>query len=423
MRRRATAAAVAIAIAGTGSLAFGQDIRMLEAEGEGAKYWPRWRGPTGQGEVRTGTYPDRWSPTEGIKWKIAVPGRGNSSPIVWGDRIFLTTAYDGGRRLALLAFRRADGSRLWETAVPKQQGVEYGHGKNGFASATPITDGERVYASFGMHGIMATDLEGRLLWHAPVGELSNYHGTAGSPVLYRDSIIVFHDAGYRTSFVGAFDKRTGKALWRTPRNESIGWGSPIVIRAGTRDELIVSSENRVYSYDPATGKPLWVVNGNTWEVVPTPIVGHNLLFCSSGRQGPTIAIRPGGSGDVTRTHVAWTSPRGSPFVPSAVMVGEVIYLVNDMTSIVTALEAKSGKSLFQGRLGRARREGFTASPVAVNGKVYFTNDEGETYVIEAGTTFNLLHVNQLGETTYASPALVDGVWYFRTQTSLVAIGA
>lgn len=396
-------------------------VYLIEVQGEAAKYWTRWRGPSGQGLVKSGSYVDRWSESGPFAWRVAVPGSGNSSPIVWGDRIFLTTAYDGGARLSLLCFRRSDGKLLWELRAP-QNGLEYAHGKNGHASATPVTDGERVYASFGSNGMIAADLNGKLLWHQPVGRLENYHGSAGSPVLHDGRVIIYQDAGSTGSFVAAFDSKTGKPLWRTPRRETVGWGTPIVIRAGARDELIVSSQRRVYAYDPASGRELWTVAGNTYEVIPTPVVAHGLVFCSSGRAGPTLAIEPGGSGDVTSTHVAWSTPKGSPFVPSGIVVGDVLYLVNDMQSIVTAYEAKSGRLLFQGRLGDARREGFSASPVALDGKVFLTNDEGETFVIEAGREFRMLHVNRLGERTLASPALVDGRWYFRTASSLVAIG-
>ena len=166
---------------------------------------------------------------------------------------------------------------------------------------------------------------------------------------------------------------------------------------------------------------MWTVRGNTYEVIPTPVVGHGLVFASSGRAGPTIAIRPGGTGDVTATHVAWSSPRGSPFVPSGIVVGDLLYLINDMQSILTVYDAVSGKLAYQDRLGTAVREGFSASPVHVNGKIFFTNDEGQTFVVEAGKTFKLLHVNELGEQTLASPALVDGTWYWRTASSLRAI--
>lgn len=398
------------------------EVRMIEVVGEGAKYWPRWRGPSGQGYVADGQYNDTWSAKAAL-WKVNVPGRGNSSPIVWGDRIFLTTGYGNGDRLSMLAYSRADGKKLWETFIP-QNGVEYPHYKNGYASATPATDGQLVYASFGRHGLVALDFNGKIVWQHKFLRLDNYHGPAGSPVLYKDRVFIFQDvepAQGQTAFVGAFDKLTGKPIWITPRRENVGWGTPIVINTGERDELIVSSQYRVAAYDPQTGKELWTVRGNTYEVIPTPVVGHGLLFASSGRAGPTIAIRPGGSGDVTTSHVAWSSPRGSPFVPSGIVVGDLLYLINDMQSILTVYEAATGKLVYQDRLGVAMREGFSASPVQVNGKVFFTNDEGQTFVVEAGRTFKLLHVNELGEQTLASPALVDGTWYWRTATSLRAI--
>jgi outer membrane protein assembly factor BamB len=194
-----------------------------------------------------------------------------------------------------------------------------------------------------------------------------------------------------------------------------------VISAGARDELVVSSQRRVAAYDPMSGKELWTVRGMTFEVIPTPVVGEGLVFASSGRAGPTFAIRAGGSGDVTSSHVAWSTPKGSPFVPSGLVHEGLLYLINDMQSILTVYEAKSGALVYQGRLGTARREGFSASPVVVNGEVFFTNDEGETFVVKAGREFRLMHTNTLGERTLASPALVDGVWYWRTASSLVAI--
>lgn len=392
-------------------------VQMVPVEGEGARYWTRWRGPSGQGLVAGTGYVDRWSATENIRWRTPVPGRGNSSPIVWRDQIILTTAHDDGR-LAVLSYRRSDGVRQWETVVPTRTGRV--HQKNGHASATATTDGTRIYASFGSV-IVALSFDGRIQWRQDLGVIANYHGPAGSPLLYKDRLIVYQDQS-RGSFIAAFDTATGREIWKTPREASIGWGTPVAVRLGSRDEIIVNSEGRVQSYDPARGTELWSCRGSSYEVIPTPVVGAGLIFCSSGRAGPTLAIRPGGQGDVTRSHLAWSSQRGSPFVPSPILVGGILYMVNDMASIVTAMDAPTGRTLWQGRLGVATREGFSASPVAVGDKVFFTNDDGETFVLKAGPAFELLHVNRMGEPILASPALVDGRWFIRTASHLVAVG-
>jgi outer membrane protein assembly factor BamB len=406
-------------VAGPSVHVVGQDsgVRMVPVDGEAVQYWTRWRGPSGQGVVSGAGYPDTWSATENVRWKTPVPGRGNSSPIVWRDQIFLTTALDDGR-LAVLAFKRSDGARQWETVVPARTGRS--HQKNGHASATAATDGTRLYASFGSV-ILALTFDGTIVWRQDLGTIANYHGPAGSPLLYKDRLIVYQDQS-QASFIAAFDTATGRQVWRTARNASVGWGTPIAIRLGTRDEIIVNSQGQVQSYDPAHGTQLWSCGGSSFEVIPTPVVGFGMVFCSSGRAGPTLAIRPGGTGDVTGSHLSWSSPRGSPFVPSPILYGEQLYMVNDMASIVTAMEATTGRALWQGRLGVATREGFSASPVAVDGKVFFTNDDGDTFVLRAGPRFELMHVNRMGERILASPALVDGRWFIRTDRHLVAIG-
>ncbi len=412
-------AVACLVLAGGATFAQPADVRMVTVGGEGAKYWPVWRGPSGQG-LATGPYPDSWSATENVAWKKPVPGRGNSSPIVWGDRIFLTTAHDSGRRVSLVAFRRTDGTQLWETFAPDGR-TGRPHYKNGHASATPSTDGKLIYAFFGSRGLAAFDFNGKLVWHQDLGDVDNYHGSAGSPLLYKNRLILYQDFD-GGSFIASFDTATGKQVWRMPRRAFVGWGTPVAVRVGTRDEIVVSGQSSVTAYDPETGREIWVCDGNSYEVIPTPVVGHGLVFASSGRVGPTLAIRPGGKGNVTRTHLAWTSPKGSPFVPSPVLSGDRLYTVNDMASIVTSFEALTGKVLWQGRLGVAQREGFSASPVAVDGKVFFTNDQGDTFVLRDGPAFELLRTNHIGESTLASPALVDGRWYIRTDRSLFAIG-
>jgi outer membrane protein assembly factor BamB len=415
---------VVLVMAGAAGLfARAEDVRLVEVAGEGARFWSRWRGPSGQGLVAPGKYANTWSPTTHVKWKVPVPGAGNSSPIVWGDRVYLTTAQNNGAKLSLLAFSRADGKPLWESPIP-QKGIEHVHQKNGHASSTPVTDGKLIYASFGRHGLVAFDMTGRIVWHRQFGVIDNYHGPAGSPVLYKDRVFLYQDhegSPSQRAFIGAFEAATGKTIWETPRSETVGWGTPVVITASGRDELVVNSQRRVAAYDPATGRELWTVRGMTFEVIPTPVVGEDLVFASSGRAGPTYAIRPGGSGDVTSTHVAWSTPKGSPFVPSGIVHDGLLYLINDMQSILTVYEARTGSLVYQGRLGVAQREGFSASPVIVNGELFVTNDEGETFVVKAGREFKLLHTNTLGERTLASPALVDGVWYWRTASHLVAI--
>jgi outer membrane protein assembly factor BamB len=418
------AALLAGALATSRAELAGGSVAMVEPEGEAQAYWPRWRGPSGQGLARGEGYPDTWSETENVAWRTAVPGRGHSSPIVWKDRIFLTTSYDDDGRAAILAFRRGDGKLLWQAFGPDTT-HEKRHRKNSSASATPVTDGKRVYAFFGHKGLLAVGLDGKRRWHRSLGTFANYHGTAGSPLLYKDRLILFQDhkgTADGTAFIAAFDAADGRPRWRTEREGTVGWGTPVAVRAGGRDEIVVNGQHHVTAYDPETGRELWRAGGNTSEVIPTPVVGHGLVFCSSGRAGPTLAVRPGGRGDVTETHVAWKAAKGSPFVPSPVLYGDYLYMVNDMASVATCYRATTGAVVWQGRLGEARREGFSASPVAADGKVFFTNDGGETFVLKAGPEFEVLRVNRLGAPVLASPALVDGRIYFRSDRELIAIG-
>jgi outer membrane protein assembly factor BamB len=398
-------------------------VAMVPVDPPADRYWSRWRGPSGQGVVDTAThrYPDSWSATENVAWRVPVPGRGHSSPIVWDDRIFVTTAYDEGERRSVLAFSRTDGELLWETFAPPAP-VERMYPKNSHASSTPTTDGKLVYAYFGNHGLIAVDFAGRLQWHRSFGPVPTRHGSAGSPLLYRDRVVLYQDHdGPQGSFVAAFAKTSGEVLWRTPRRETVGWGTPVAIRLDARDEIVVSGEGRVYAYHPDTGEELWSCAGNLQEAVPTPVVGAGLLFCSTGRAGPTLAIAPGGRGDVTAERVRWRTARGSPFIPSPIVYDGRLYMVNDMASVASCHRAADGELVWQGRLGEARREGFSASPVALDGKVFFTNDDGDTFVLAAGDTFEILRVNPLGEQTLASPALVGGKWYFRTAGHLLCI--
>jgi len=403
-------------------------VSMVSPEGEAVKYWPHWRGPSMQGLVSGSGYPEKWSDTENVLWKVAVPGRGHSSPIIWEDRLFLTTASENGSRRSILCFDRSDGSLLWETVVPESS-VEQVHQKNSYASSSPTTDGERIYAYFDSAGLIAVDFEGKVVWHIDFGPISLYHGPGGSPLLYKDRIILFQDqvsfgrgTAANSGFIVAIDKETGQELWRKSREPKPGWGSPIAIQVDDHVEIIVSSSRNIEAYDPLTGNVRWNCLGNTMEVIPMPVVGHGMVYCSSGRAGPTLAIRPGGKGDVTDSHVVWSTPKGSPFVPSPLLLGEYIYTINDMASIASCHHAKTGELIGQFRLGEARKEGFSASPITVEGKIYFINDDGEAFVINPAPDFKLSHINSIGERMLASPALVDGKWYFRTDSHLICIG-
>jgi outer membrane protein assembly factor BamB len=242
--------------------------------------------------------------------------------MVWNDRIFLTTAAEDGSSRSVLCYRRADGTLMWKRPVP-QAPAEKLYAKNSYASASVSTDGTLVYAYFGNAGVVAVDFTGKVAWHVSLGTITLYHDPGGSPLLYKDRLILYQDQRLmdrnvpsEPGFIVALDKATGRELWRQARPPQPGWGTPIAIQVGSHVEILVNSSRRIEAYDPDSGKVLWYATGNMVEVIPTPVVGHGLVFCSSGRAGPTFAVRPGGSGDVTGTHVVWSTPKGSPFVPS-----------------------------------------------------------------------------------------------------------
>lgn len=404
------------------------DVRMVVPK-ESIGQWPNWRGPSGQGLVlrpekfMPPKYPDAWSDKDNILWKAPVPGQGNSSPCIWDHRLFLTTSYDKGQKRSFVCFDCNDGKKLWETTLPLELSEKV-QSKNGWASSTCATDGRIVVSYFGAMGVFCVDREGKHLWHYPVPEMNVFHGTACSPLIYKDKVIVFQDQQSKTgSFVVALDKNTGKELWKTPRKEKVGWGSPIAISVDGKDQIIVSSQDRVYAYDPKDGSPIWSCGGNLYEVTPTPVVGHGLLFCCSGRVGPTLAIRPDGKGDITKSDkLVWKVGAGSPFIPSPILVGDLLYTVNDVNSVIRCFDAKTGKMHWSERCGEEVKHGFSASPVAVDDKLFFTNDDGDTFVLAAGTQFKVLHVNSIGERMLASPAFVGGRWFLRSEKHLWCVG-
>jgi outer membrane protein assembly factor BamB len=390
--------------------------------------WPGFRGPTGQGIVYDTNIPLEWSDTKNVVWRKELPGRGNSSPVIWGQKLFVTAeserraddaplrAMDEAPSRLLLCYSLA-GELLWQHAAPQPAEHEVLYWKNTLASATPVTDGERVIAFFGNAGLVCCDPEGKRLWHVDLGTFPTTHGPASAPVLYQDLVILIQDQNKGKSLCAAFNKRTGARVWQRERKNSMGWSNPVLLRIGERDELIFNGSNAITSYDPSTGEELWTHAGTSIESIPMIASGGGLLFSTSGRNGPTFALRAGGNGDITDTHLVWRLERGGPHVPSPAYHDGRLYIAGD-TGIVTCLDAFTGETLWQKRL----RGRISASPLLVDDKLIFISEEGTTYIVKSGAQFELLAENALDETIYATPAVVGGRIYFRTNAGLVCVG-
>ncbi len=385
--------------------------------------WPGWRGPDRNGISHETNLPERWSKTEGIRWKIDVPGSGISNPIVSEDRVIVTAA-DGVRQsdLHIICYAREDGRELWHQRLWGTAPTRYHASKSSMATPAPVTDGRRVFAFFGTGDVFCIDMHGELQWQRSLageyGQFENRFAASSSPLLFEDAVLLQCDH-YGDSYVIALDQETGANRWKRDRPEAwLSWASPQLIPAGDGQfELIVSGSHKVDALDPRNGDKLWTVTGMSRECIPTPVFGDGYLYVVSGPKSPSMAIRPGGRGDVTETHVRWRNTRGAPFVPSAILVGDRYYLVDD-AGIATCLDAASGERVWQKRLSGA----FTASPVAGDGKIYFTNEDGETTVIAAGNGgFKRLARNSVGEPVYASPAIAQGCIFLRTNRHLLCI--
>ena len=415
--------------------------------------WAQFRGPDGQGVSAEKGLPDDWSATRNVLWKTAIPGRGHSSPVIWGDRIFLTTAIEGevvagakavrhvvdgqdfvhpeavgdDRRhtFKVLALAARDGRVLWEKVA--HEGVPYDsrHKKASFASQTPVTDGKLVYTFFGSEGLLfAYDMDGRLKWKAALGGIASVGvGVGTSPVLYKDLVILQcdEDNGDK-SFVTALDKRTGKLAWRVQRKVQVSWATPVLVRAGGRAELVTSGTEWIIAYAPATGAELWRAKGLESNAVPSPVVVGDVVVVSAGYpEKVAMGIRAGGSGDVTGTRVLWKYTKGTAYVPSPIAYGGYVYLVSDK-GILTCLDALTGEVKYEG--GRVPVPAtLMASPVAFDGKILLSSMEGDTFVIKAGPVHEVLKTNTLGEAIAASPAIAQGRIFIRGESHLYAIGA
>ena len=415
--------------------------------------WPQWRGPAGQGISTEKNLPTTWTATKNIKWKTPIEGLGHSSPIVWGKKIFLTTALDGdvipGRTpgvthkmadgsdfvhpdalgadrrhtFKVICIDRESGKILWQRVAYEGPVHDSRHKRASFASSTPATDGKYVFAFFGTEGLYAYDFNGKLLWKQDLGKLGTASvGYGVSPILYGNLVIMQCDESGLKSFIAAFDKKTGKEVWRAPRKVDVTWSTPVLVKAGKRTELVASAAEAIISYDPMTGKELWRHKGLESNAVNTPVVSNDMVVITSGYPLKiALALRAGGSGDVTGSkQLLWSYNKGTAYVPSPILYGDYLYLMAGNGSL-TCLEAKTGKVAYEGaRVPKAIP--FTASPVAYEDKVLITSDEGETFVVKAGPKHEIIGTNSVGEAVFASPAIADGKIFIRGVNNLFAIG-
>lgn len=397
----------------------------------GAAYaadWPEFRGPTGQGHAGALHLPIHWSSTSNVVWATAIPGQGWSSPVISGDRVYLTTAVTDpekpGRSLRALCLDASHGKVLWNQEVfhPETSGPGI-HGKNSHASPTPLVRDGRIYVHFGHQGTAALDTQGTVLWRRTSLKYTPVHGNGGSPI-WVDGSLVFSGDGGEDPFVVALDPETGDVRWKTarvtPAQKKFSFSTPLVITNGGRQEIISPGSGAVCAYDPKDGRELWRVRyGEGYSVVPRPVTGNGLIFLASGYDRPVVyAVRPSGAtGDVTDSAVAWTAPRGAPNTPSMILAGDELYWVSD-AGVASCVEARTGKVHWSERLGG----GFSASPILADGHLYFQNEEGVGFVVEAGREFRLLARNELGERSLASPAATEGSLFIRTEGNLYRFG-
>jgi outer membrane protein assembly factor BamB len=426
-----------------------------------AQNWPQFRGAQASGvAVGAQKTPVSWDGEKsvGVRWKTPIPGIGQSSPVVWGNRVYLTTAVSAEAKPAaryglygdvdpvkdepkhtwhVMAIDKTTGKVVWDRTTLEGLPKTKRHPKGTHASSTPATDGKHVVALFGSQGVLACyDANGKLLWKQDTGVLDagwfydpDYQwGHASSPVIYKNLVIVQADI-QKNSFLAAYDLKTGKQVWKTVRDEIPSWGTPTVYEGKTRAELIANATKFIRGYDPLTGKELWRLGGNSEITTPTPIIAHDLIYVTAGYRPiqPIYAIRLGAQGDITlkekqetNEFIAWSKQRGGPYMPTPIVYGEYFYTCSN-NGVVTAYNAKTGERVYQERIA-GKGGAFTASPVAADDKLYFSSEDGEVFVVRAGPKHELLATNQMGEPLMATPAISDGMVIVRGQHHLFGIG-
>ncbi|HOW68457.1 MAG TPA: PQQ-like beta-propeller repeat protein [Candidatus Paceibacterota bacterium] len=425
-----------------GTSVSGADLDAVE------RNWPAWRGPLANGTAPHGNPPAEWSETRNLKWKIPVQGRGLSTPIIWEDRLFLHTAIPTGKtnsaspgagtgsgglrapapveeyQFVLLCLERKTGRTLWQKTLRQEVPHEGHHQADGtFASASPVTDGRRVYAYFGSRGLHCLDFDGNVKWSKDLGRMriKNAFGEGSSPALAGDALVVNWDHE-GDDFIVALDKETGKELWRQSRQEDTSWATPLVVSYNHQSQVIISATRKIRSYDLATGKLLWECGGMTQNVIPSPVTGGGLLHVLSGFRGSALlAIRLGRTGDLTGTDaIAWSLKKNTPYVPSPLLSGNRLYFFSGNNAILSCYEASTGHPLIDAQKIDALK-GVYASPVGARGKVYLVGRNGTTVVIKDSDPFEILSTNILEDNIDASPAIVGNELYLRSHRFLYCL--
>ena len=424
-----------------------------------AQNWPQFRGPSASGVVEGQAAAVTWDAQKSVntRWKTAIPGLAHSSPVVWGNKIFVTTAITSAAKdetryglygdvapvkddpkhiWKVFALDKQTGKILWERTAYEGLPKVKRHPKSTHADSTPATDGKHVIALFGSHGLYAYDLNGKLLWKQDLGVLDagwfydpDYQWEYGaSPIIYKNMVIVQADI-QKNSFIAAYNIKNGKRLWITPREEIPSWSTPTVYEGKSRAELVTNGTKAIRGYDPVTGKELWRLGPNSEVATPTPIFAHDLIYVTTGYRviQPIYVIRPGAAGDISLKNgkessdfIAWSKTRGGPYMPTPVIYGELLYIVSNQ-GVLTTYQAKTGERLYQERLG-GKGGAFTASPVASDGKIYLSSEDGEVFVVKAGPKYELLATNPVGQVMMATPAISDGLVIVRGVSHLFAFG-
>ena len=412
-------------------------------------YWPQWRGPLANGVAPRADPPVHWSESENVAWKTEIPGKGSASPIVWGDLVFVQTAVPTGKadapgsssdaagargpggvqptqaqQFTLMAIRRGDGGVVWSKVLREAVPHEGTHMTASWASNSPVTDGEHLFAYFGSQGLYCLDMDGNQIWAKDLGDMRTRRafGEGSSPALSGDTLLINWDHE-GDSFIVALDKRTGDELWRRDRDEVTSWSTPLIVEHAGRRQAIVSATDRVRGYDLATGDVLWEVGGMTVNVIPSPVHIDGLAIVTSGFRGNALlAIRlAGAKGDLTGTDaIVWSLDRDTPYTPSPLLYGDQLYFTKTNDGILSSYNAKTGERYF-GPVRLDKVPNIYASPVGAADRVYIAGRDGATLVLEHGTSFEVLAVNELDDGFDASPAMVDREIYLRGKRFLYRI--